>query len=288
MDVATRCCRNKMLKVLNDAGYTAYDARSGSDGIVRAMRFSGLDLIIISHDLVDVEALGFISKLADEDRTKGIPIIVVGTAAQAADANWRELYSGKAKNVVGIPAETGIATEEFLKIISSSFAGESPSAAAAFLRASSVLDALATTDTENPLFPWNGLTSTLTQVLAAGNLPAKPPVRLNAIRAMGNIGDTAAVADLATFFGATDKDNLRAAAGMAIAHIAVKHDVALDDAAFGALLKGTGSANAGVRKSAFAALGACKLLPAQSAKVVNVNRPGSSGDAGDGCSDGCD
>lgn len=280
--------RNKILRALNEAGYTAYDARSGSSGVVRALRFAGIDLIILSSDLGDMEPLAAITKLRAEDRTKNVPIVVVGTSAEAANEEWRNLYAGKAANVAGIPDGPGLPTEEFNKIIAGSFGGENPSQKAAFTRASSVLDAIATTDTNNTLFPWNTLTNTLTQLLTA-NVPNDPPVRLNAIRALGNVGDPAAVGALAAFFGSTDDDNLRAAAGMAIAHIALEEDVALDDAAFGALLKGTKSGNANVRTAAFAALGATKLMPAQSLKVVNTNRPGASAGGGDGCGcgDGC-
>jgi HEAT repeat protein len=265
--------RNKMLTELNNAKFTAFDARTGSDGVVRGLRYSGLDLIIISVDLVDMEALAMIAKLQAEDRTKDIPVVVVGTSKQVANEEWRGLYEGKVKAMAGIPEGPGLASEEFIKIISGAFEGESPSAAARYRSSSSVLDALASTDTDNALFNWNALTPTLTALLGA-DLPSDPPVRLNAIRAMGNVGDSAAIAALLDFFGSTDDDALRAAAGMAIGDICQAGDVTLDAKGFDALLKGTGSDSADVRKSAFAALGSANLTAEQSIKVAITNRPG--------------
>ncbi|MHC4958593.1 MAG: HEAT repeat domain-containing protein [Planctomycetota bacterium] len=278
--------RNTVLTALNAAGYNAFDARSGSDGVVRALRFAGLDMVIMSTDLDDMEALAFISRLKDEDRTANVSVVVVGTSDQAADENWTNLYSGKAKATVGLPEGPGIATEEFNKVIAGSFGGDNPGATAAFRRSATVLDALAETDAQNPLFPWNTITPTLVQMLGQ-DLPDDPPVRNNLLRAIGNIGDASAVGPLAQFFGATDNDNLRAAAGMAIASVCNRGDVSLDDASFKALLKGTTSASAGVRKAAFAALGSAKLVPAQSMKVATTTRPGvGAPSGGDGCDSG--
>ena len=266
--------RNKMLTELNNAKYSAYDARTGSDGVVLSLRYGGLDLIIVSADLGDMDTLGMINRIQSDDRTKDTPILVVGSAEQAANQEWRGLYSGKAKNVAGIPEGPGLASEEFLKMVSSSFGGDSPSAAARYARSASALDALATTDTGNALFNWNTLTETLRALLTA-SLPDDPPVRHNAIRAMANIGDAAAVGGLIAFFGSTDNDAHRAAAGNAIASICRNGSVTLDDAAFNTLLKGTQSGNADVRSAAFSALGSAALTAEQSMACAITNRPGS-------------
>ncbi len=265
--------RNKMLTELNKASYSAFDARIGSDGVVIALRYSGLDLVIVSADLGDMDTLGMINKLRSEDRTKNTPVLVVGSAEQAANQEWRSLFDGKAKNVVGIADGPGAANDEFLKMVASSLGGNDPAASARYARAASVLDALAHTDAGNALFNWNSLTETLSALLSA-ELPSDPPVRLNAIRAMANIGDSNAVGALVGFFGSTDDDALRAAAGNAIAAICRNGSVALDDAAFAALIKGTGSDNADVRTAAFAALGSSALTPAQSIACATRNRPG--------------
>ncbi len=159
-------------------------------------------------------------------------------------------------------------------MVSSSFGGDSPSAAARYARSASVLDALATTDTGNALFNWNTLTETLGALLTA-NLPDDPPVRHNAIRAMANIGDAAGVGGLVAFFGSTDNDAHRAAAGNAIAAICRNGSVTLDEAAFNTLLKGTQSGSADVRSAAFSALGSAALTAEQSMTCATKNRPGS-------------
>ena len=105
-------------------------------------------------------------------------------------------------------------------------------------------------------------------------VPNDPPVRLNAIRAMGNIGSADGVAALVGFFGSTDDDALRAAAGHALAAICRNGQVALDDGAFQALMKGAQSGNAAVRASAFAALGASALTTEQARTCATTNRPG--------------
>ena len=262
-----------MLTELNNAKYSAYDARTGSDGVVLSLRYGGLDLIIVSADLGDMDTLGLINRLQSDDRTKNTPILVAGSAEQAADQEWRGLYRGKAKNVVGIPDGSGLASEEFLKVVGSRFGGDNPSAAARYARSASVLDALATTDTGNALFNWNTLTETLSALLTV-SLPDDPPVRHNAIRALANIGDAAAVGALVAFFGSTDNDAHRAAAGNAIAAICRNGSVTLDDAAFNTLLKGTRSGNADVRSAAFSGLGSAALTAEQSIACAIANRPG--------------
>ena len=236
------------------------------------MRFSGLDLIVLSSDLVDMEALAVIDRLGSEDRTKNIPVVVVGAADQVADDAWRNLYKGKAKGLAGIPDDVGLAPEEFTKIVSGAFSGSDPDATARYQHSARILAALAHTDTDNALFNWNALTETLAGLLTA-DLPEDPPVRLNAIRAMANIGDQAGMAGLVTFFGSDAADDQRAAAGMAIAAICRKGETTLDDASFGTLLKGTRSTSDAVRKAAFAALGSAALTPDQSVQVATKNRP---------------
>ncbi|MHC4341983.1 MAG: HEAT repeat domain-containing protein [Planctomycetota bacterium] len=87
--------RNKMLTELNAANYLVFGARTGTDGVVRAMRYPGIDLIVLSVNLVDMEPIAVMGKLAAMEHAKNIPIVVVGTSEQAADDNWRALYQDK-------------------------------------------------------------------------------------------------------------------------------------------------------------------------------------------------
>ena len=139
-----------------------------------------------------------------------------------------------------------------------------------------VLDALATTDTGNALFNWNALTPTLTALLTA-DVPDDPPVRLNAIRALANIGDAAAMGPLVDYFGKAGGPALKAASGFAIAAICHNSPQMLDDAAFQTLLTGTGSDAILVRASAFAALGSAQLTAEQALACAQANRPTAGG-----------
>ncbi|MHC4548898.1 MAG: HEAT repeat domain-containing protein [Planctomycetota bacterium] len=272
--------RNKVLSALNKANYLAFDARSGADGIVRALRYAGLDLVVLSSSLADMEALGVIRQLKADTRTKDTPIVVHGTPEQVADEKWTNLYKDRAARLVAVADGPGMLGEDFAQAIAESFGGESPGAKARYDRSAQVLDALAGTDTGNALFNWNALTGTLTGLLTA-DVPDDPPVRLNALRALANLGDPAAMGDLISFFGSTDDNPLKAAAGRAIAAICHAGPQTLDEGAFKSLLAGTQSDDEGVRAAAFGALGSASLTDAQALAVAKANRPASSGGGGE-------
>jgi len=269
--------RNKMLHELDQARYIAYDARTGSDGYVRAVRFPGLDLIVASANLGDMETLELLDKLKENERTANIPVLVVGDAAQAADESWRQLYEGKAASVTGVPSGPGLPAEAFQAAVASSLADRSMEAQQRYGFSSSILDALATTDTENALFPWAALTDTLSALLTQADLPSDPPVRMNALRAMTNIGDPAALDALVTFFGSDAEAAQRAEAGRAIAAICRNVQMGFSPEQFQTMLTGTGDADDAVRTAAFDALGAAALDAEQALAVAVTNRPGAAG-----------
>lgn len=263
--------RNKVLAELNGAKFIAYDARSGSDGYVLARRLSGLDLVIASPDLSDMDILALQRRLAEDDRTKNAPLLVIGTPDQAANSQWVAMFEGKAAGVAPVLEGPGLPGEEFLGKVKAAFQGDSPGAADRYARSAAVLSALAGTDTGNALFHWQALTETLTALLTA-DVPDDPPVRLNAILALANLGDPNATGPLLGFFGAASGAP-KAAAGMAVASLGRQNPIVLDDAAFQVLLAGTRDGDAAVRAAAFAALGACQLSADQALACAVANRP---------------
>jgi HEAT repeat protein len=284
--------RNKILTELNNAKFIAYDARMGSDGYILARRLSGLDLVVASPDLSDMDLLALQRRLAEDDRTKGVPLLVISSPEQAANAQWAGMFEGKAAAVIGILEGPGLPGPDFVNAVRAAFQGESPGAADRYKRSAAVLDGLAETDTGNALFHWQALTETLTALLTA-DVPDEPPVRMNAILALANLGDPAAAAPLIAYFSGASGVS-KAAAGLAVADLGRKNAMQLDDTAFQVLLAGTSADDALVRASAFAALGACHLSPEQSLACVMANRPamgggdeGGGGCAGCGCGGGC-
>jgi len=283
--------RNKMLAELAKTKYLTFDARSGGDGVLSAMRMVGLDLIILSVDLGDMDVLAAVRRLREDDRTKNVPIVIVGTLEQAADDQWRSLYKDSAQGLAGVPSGPGIPPPTFGEVVAAAFGGDSPGAKRRYEWSAQVLDALATTDTGNALFNWSALTQTLTMLLTA-DVPDDPPVRRNALRALANIADPAATGALISYFGQAADGALKAEAGLALAEIFHKAPQSLDDAAFDTLLKGTQSSDPAVYAAAFGALGSATLTPAQQVKCARLNRPGVGGTAGaegggEGCSEGC-
>lgn len=293
--------RNKVLTELNNAKFIAYDARMGSDGYILARRLSGLDLVIASPDLSDMDLLALQRRLAEDDRTKGVPLLVISTPEQAANTQWAAMFEGKAK-VVGILEGPGLPGADFVETVNGAFQGQNPGATDRYARSAAVLDGLAETDTGNALFHWQALTDTLTALLVA-DVPEDPPVRMNAIRALANLGDPAAAAPLISYFGGASGAS-KAEAGKAIAELGRKNALALDDAAFQTLLAGTGSGDALVRAAAFAALGSARLTAEQSLACAVANRPtagapaaaegcaggepeGCGGEEGGSCGEGC-
>ncbi len=268
--------RNKMLAEISNAGYVAYDARSGGDGVVRAQRLPGLDLIIMSANLEDMEALAVLRMLGDYDRTKNVNVVVVGTTEQAADDEWRQLYGDKAKATTGLPAGAGLPTEEFLKTVKGALGDGGSDMAARYSRSATILAALAHTDTGNALFNWRNLTETVASLLAA-EVPNDPPVRPNAIAALAALADASAMDALVKYFGSESDAGRQAAAGNAMAAICRANPVDLDDGAFQTLMKGTRSGDANVRNAAYAALGAANLTAQQRAGVAQSSRPSTGG-----------
>jgi len=281
--------RNKVLTVLNNSKFIAYDARTASDGYILARRLSGLDLLIVSPDLGDMDILGLQRKLAEDDRTKNIPLLVIGTADQVANTQWTSLFEGKAAGIAAVLDGPGLPGDDFVAKVKGAFQGESPGAADRYARSAAVLSALAGTDTGNSLFNWQALTGTLTALLTA-DVPDDPPVRMNAILALANLGDPAAAAPLIAFFGGAS-GAAKAAAGAAIAALGRKNPMVLDDGAFQTLLAGTADSDALVRASAFDALGACQLTAEQALACAIANRPTAGapggGGGGGGCASGC-
>jgi len=265
--------RNKLLTDLNTAKYIAFDARTGSDGIVRATRFPGLDLIVLSTDLVDMDPLEVLHRLAGDDRTKDIPVVMVGSSEQAANDKWRGLYKDKVKGLAGVPEGAGMPSEEFAKVVAESFGSQSPDVKARYAHSANILAALAETDTGNALFNWNALSETLTALLAS-KAPDDPPVKMNALHALANLADPASLGALTAYFAAGDNAAHKAAAGNAIAAILQANPMGLEAQDFAALLKGTQSDDEGVRTASFAALGSAQLTDEQANAVATANRPG--------------
>jgi len=264
--------RNKMIDELNKSKFIVFGARSGSDGYVRAVRLAGIDMIVLSSDLRDMEALELIAKLKDEELTKNVPLVIVGGADQVGADTWRNLYQDKVAGIAPVPEGAGLPTEEFLKVVGESFGDEAPGAKARYAASSQILDALAGTDTGNGLFAWDELSNTLTELLKA-DLPGDIPVRLNAIRALGNIRDAGTLQALADYFAGESDPQHKAAAGMAVASVCRAHAITLSDDVFAKMLDGTGSSGGGVRLASFAALGSSQLTPAQMRSVAMKNRP---------------
>ncbi|MFQ5844678.1 MAG: HEAT repeat domain-containing protein [Planctomycetota bacterium] len=279
--------RNKILAELQRSGYIAYDARSATSGIIRAARFQGLDLIVLAAQLPDMEGLGAVSRLKKDVRTKHIPVVLVASASQAADAEWISTYQGKVDKITSVPEGTGLPAEGFKRAVTGAFGNERPDAQARYSISVTTLGSLAKTDTANTLFDWSTLTATVASVLES---KAPVAVRHAAVNALGNLGDPQAVETLGRVFARGDNARMRADAGHAIAAVCRRGRVQLGDDTFGTLLRGTSDSNAGVRAAAFTALGSADLTPAQSLAVARANRPGEGGGTvatTEGCGDGC-
>jgi HEAT repeat protein len=107
------------------------------------------------------------------------------------------------------------------------------------------------------------------------------PVRLNALRALGNVRDAGSVQALADYFASESDAAHKAAAADAIAMICRAQGVTLADDAFGKLLAGTRSGDMTVSNASFSALGSSQLTPAQMRTVAMRNRPTITGSAGE-------
>ncbi|MEM8883551.1 MAG: HEAT repeat domain-containing protein [Planctomycetota bacterium] len=264
--------RNKMITELNKAKMNVYPARSGADGFVRATRLAGVDLVVMSSDLADMEALELLAKMKDNDLTKNVPVVIVGGADQVSNDQWRNLYKERVGGIAPIPEGPGLPTAEFLKVVKGTFGEEGPGAKARYMASSQILDALAGTDAGNGLFNWESLTETLAAMLGA-ELPDDIPVRIGAIRSLGNIRSPGSLQQLANYFANESDPVHKAAAGLAIANVNRAHGITMTEDVFNKVLAGTGSSDAAVRLAAFAALGSSQLTPAQMREVAMRNRP---------------
>ncbi|HPU53492.1 MAG TPA: response regulator [Burkholderiaceae bacterium] len=91
-DVATE--RERMLRILQDAGWRVRTAMSGAQAL-EAARLDPPDLIFMDIVMPGMDGFEACRRLAEHPSTRAIPVVFVSTKAQRADQVWARMQGGR-------------------------------------------------------------------------------------------------------------------------------------------------------------------------------------------------
>jgi len=242
---------------LEQAGVFVSRWNTGAKGSTMVRRAAGLDVIVLAETLPDLTAAQVLEEIATDDRTKGIPVVLVAKDPAAASALYGERLAGAtsgATDMTAIDAALGKELE-----------GDRARAETLAARAAGALAHLA-----------HGGSSAIAPALPAlaGATTRPDPIAIPAIHALGaagGAGETAAL--LAVLVDEKRSEDARAAAGEGLASILSRTPGALDGAALGQIAAVASSeVPAAVREAASRALGRAQMEPASRAEILTKLR----------------
>ena len=86
--------RNRLEKLLSGAGYLVSTAEDGNQAIAAA-KSSKPDAIFMDVNMPGLDGFAAARALRDDDKTKGIPVILVTAKDQKADQAWGQMLGAK-------------------------------------------------------------------------------------------------------------------------------------------------------------------------------------------------
>ena len=92
--------RERIAGILSAAGWEVELAASGRDAIARA-RAERPNIIFMDIVMPEMDGFEACRRLADDPRTRAIPVVFVSTKSQRADQLWARMQGGKA--LIGKP-----------------------------------------------------------------------------------------------------------------------------------------------------------------------------------------
>lgn len=233
--------RAALVSGFEKARWFAAPCDTAVSAIARVRRFSGTDLIVLSASLKDMVAEQVIDELRADDRTKGVPIVVVTDATGVEGAKTR--FGANAKNVV---------SQFDAAAMDAAIEGQpmNPERARAEHLAAAAARAIAHCPTMPEMAKGDALAALAEAAQSRADL-----VRIPAMRALGRFGDAAQQGALAAVVSdANASVTAKAAACDALAAMGTRC-LTLGPEAMKAADEALGHADASVRAAAAGALG---------------------------------
>lgn len=233
---------------------------SGNAGIATLRRLGGLDAIVIADNLSDVTTDAMLRNVRGDARFSKTPVLLAtGDAANAAEA-----YGDRIDGTLG--ADSGAAP-----VLQAMEGGDASAdrqlADALSMRASDVLSKLAMSGNTN-------LSAALPELLSVVSAVRPDGVKIPAMHALGASGFADAAASLVGVLSSDGSDELRAAAGSALAGIAARNPgMASAEAAQALMDVVTSDAGQAVRAAAASALGQMDLDAAMRTALLLSSSP---------------
>lgn len=276
--------RNRLREEVTKLGYYPIEAATAQEGIQKAKGFPAEDLIIIDYktagrvvfsaSAVNLKVTETVfDTLKADARTKGIPVMILAAneEVEGAKAVFKEQaagYLGKSAGYLTAP-EDAQTLKAALEGLFSSPEHQADAKAQAEDLVIQAANALANLDATNPVFDRVEAVEAL-----VGNISNRPDnIKIAALRALGQIGDPAALEPVARVFESADNaKDVRVAAGLAAGGIfKISHAVAAD-AVFQVFKAGLLNEDVDLSNSAATALGNAALTPEQSRDLVESRR----------------
>lgn len=263
--------RARLAQDLREAGYVVTAAADGHLGVMRVKASPATDVVIVRADLgaaarIPLErwkgTLSVIDELLADARTRAMRVVVVGRA------DGKEFLEAKYGDKLAGFIEEPLASAGYLPVVKDAVEkGElNPERSAALVIAAEAADAFAASNRSCSAWDYRVAVEPLANNVTDG---ASPAIKLNSVRALGNLrlGGAAALAGVLKGEG---EDELKVAAATALGQVLSAVDGSPDDVE--ALVQ---AAKAGgvVGSAAKKALGMVRNLPADAAFAVYLDHP---------------
>ena len=250
-------------RALNQAGFHAVSANSGTAGLSMAKATGGFDAVVVSAKLADISVFQVLADLGRDFRKSGAKKIVMAAGADlgAAKADYDKF------SLAGV-APTSADSVGVVNTVKEALA--SPEGDAGRIRANklSIAASNAIAGASGGAFK---LSDAQKGLVGAAGEGADPEVALAALNALAKVSNADAQTPLRGIIAnAANTPALRVAACRAMA--TALRGQAPSKETYDALLEAMGDADVGVRTAAGAALGSSKLTPAQQGEVMNKRR----------------
>ncbi len=270
--------RAKLLIALHQGGYVAAGDSSGTNGVIRAKNSPTLDVIIVRADLGDPtntvpsarhsSSLTVIDEIFADARTQEMRVVVLlDDTPEGRKARVQEIYAAKYGDKVRFIETPVVESAVLATVTEAAEAGElNPDRERANALAAKAAGAFADMDFTCATF---NLQVAVEPLATAATTGPTPEIRLNAVRALGNIkvGGADALVQVLT---EGEGDELRAAAARALGGVLSAQDATPEQvAALMEAAKGEGD----VATAALAALGQVRNLDgAQRVELFRTHR----------------
>ncbi len=249
---------NAVAAALDKSGVFVSHWNTGAKGSTMARRAAGIDVIVLAETLGDLTAAQVLEEIKSDDRTKGVPVVLLAKDPAAASAMYGDKLAGATTGATDMAAIDAALGKEL--------DGDRARAETLAARAAETLANLA--------HAARGDVSGAITALAAASARADA-IAIPAFHALGAAGGAGEGANLVAVLGDDKRSEAaRAAAGDALAAILGRAPTALDAAGLAQVAGVAAAANgaAAVREAASRALGRAQMDPAMRAELLSKLR----------------